>query len=471
MKTPTMVDAKKRNNTSVNIIRNFKIDESMKHIGDNKKYYVKTYGCQMNERDSENICAMLECMGYKRAIDYMDADLVILNTCAIRENVHNKVFGFLGRLKHLKHERPLMIGLCGCMAQEEVVVNEIINKYKWVDLVFGTHNMHELPNILSESINKNAQIVEVWSKEGDIVEDIPIKRENKYKAWVNIMYGCDKFCTYCIVPFTRGKQRSRLSIDIVKEVSDLVKEGYKEVTLLGQNVNAYGKDFKDINYNMANLLSDVAKTGIKRIKFVTSHPWDFTLDMIDVIRDNENILPYIHLPVQSGSNRVLKLMGRKYTRESYLELVKNLKEKIPNLSLTTDIIVGFPGETDEDFNETLDIVNECKYDLAYTFIYSPRVGTPAAKMEDNISLSVKEERLQILNELINKYSKESNDKMLNKTLSVLIDGKSDKEGMLSGYSRENKLVNVKADVSYIGKIVNVKITESKTWSLNGVLDE
>ena len=471
MKTPNYIDAKKRSCSKVNIIRNFKIEDNIKHIGDNKKYYVKTYGCQMNERDSENICAMLEELGYKRAINYNDADLIILNTCAIRENAHNKVFGMLGRLKHIKESKPIMIGLCGCMAQEEVVVNEIMNKHKYIDLVFGTHNMHELPNILNNAIEKENQQIEVWSKEGDIVEDIPIKRENKYKAWVNIMYGCDKFCTYCIVPYTRGKQRSRLKEDIIKEVEDLVKEGYMEVTLLGQNVNAYGKDIKDYNYNMADLLRDVAKTGIKRIKFVTSHPWDFTLDMIGVIKEYDNILPYIHLPVQSGSDRILKLMGRKYTKSSYLELVKNLKENIPNISLTTDIIVGFPNETEEDFKETLDIVNECKYDLAYTFIYSPRIGTPAAKMEDNVSKEEKEKRLQVLNDLINKYSKESNEKLVNKVVPVLIDGKSDKEGFLSGYSNTNKLVNVKLDESYIGKIVNIKITDAKTWSLDGVLDE
>ena len=377
----------------------------------------------------------------------------------------------LGRLKHIKEERPLMIGICGCMAQEEVVINTLMDKYKWVNFVIGTHNLHSLPDALYNSIKNNKQQIDVWSKEGDIVEDIPVKRENKFKAWVNIMYGCDKFCTYCIVPYTRGKQRSRLPKDIVREVEELVKEGYKEVTLLGQNVNAYGKDFKDMKYDMSNLLQDVANTKIERIKFVTSHPWDFNDDMIKVIKENENVLPYIHLPVQSGSNRILKLMGRKYTKESYLELVKKLKENIKDLSLTTDIIVGFPNETIEDFNETLDIVNECKYDLAYTFIYSPRVGTPAANIKDNVTKEEKEERLQILNDLINNYSKESNDRMLNKTLSVLIDGKSEKEGMLSGYSKENKLVNVKADLSYIGKIVNVKITDAKTWSLDGVLDE
>lgn len=471
MKTPNLVDARKRTCSKVDIIRNFKIDESLKNIGKNKKYLVKTYGCQMNERDSENICAILEEMGFTKGLDIEDADLVLLNTCAIRENAHNKVFGMLGRLKHIKESRPLLIGLCGCMAQEEVVVSEIMSIHKYVDFVFGTHNIHELPNILKRVIDNNKQEIEVWSKEGDIVEDIPIKRESKFKAWVNIMYGCDKFCTYCIVPYTRGKQRSRLKEDIIKEVEELVKEGYKEVTLLGQNVNAYGKDIEGYNYNMANLLSDVAKTGIERIKFVTSHPWDFTDDMISVIRDNPNVLPYIHLPVQSGSNRILKLMGRKYTRESYLELVHKLKMNIPNICLTTDIIVGFPNETDEDFNDTLSIVKECEYDSAYTFIYSPRVGTPASKMEDNISLEIKEKRLQELNDLVNYYSRKSNEKLENKVVSVLLDSKSEKEGMLSGYTITNKLVNVKADISLLGKIVNVKITSVKTWSLDGEIYE
>ena len=471
MKTPNLMDAKKRSNNKVNIIRDFKIDDALKNIGKNKKYVVKTYGCQMNERDSENICAILENLGFTKGIDIEDADLVLLNTCAIRENAHNKVFGMLGRLKHIKESRPLLIGLCGCMAQEEVVVSEIMSKYKYVDFVFGTHNIHELPNIIKRVVENGTQEIEVWSKEGDIVEDIPIKRENKFKAWVNIMYGCDKFCTYCIVPYTRGKQRSRLKEDIINEVKELVNEGYKEVTLLGQNVNAYGKDIEGYNYNMANLLYDVAKTGIERIKFVTSHPWDFTDDMIDVIKNNPNVLPYIHLPVQSGSNRILKLMGRKYTRESYLELVHKLKTNIPNICLTTDIIVGFPNETDEDFNDTLSLVKECEYDSAYTFIYSPRVGTPAALMEDNISLEVKEKRLQELNDLVNYYSRKSNELLDGKVVSVLLDSKSEKEGMLSGYTTTNKLVNVKADISYIGKIVNVKITSVKTWSLDGELYE
>jgi len=283
------------------------------------------------------------------------------------------------------------------------------------------------------------------------------------------MYGCDKFCTYCIVPYTRGSQRSRRKEYILEEVKDLIKDGYKEVTLLGQNVNAYGKDLDD-NYYMENLLEDVALTGIERIRFVTSHPWDFTDRMIDVIAKYDNIMPYIHLPLQSGSDRILKLMGRRYTKESYLELYNKLKKNIPNCSITTDIIVGFPGETEEDFNETLDVVNKCKYDGAYTFIFSPREGTPAAKMKDDVSLEEKEKRLYKLNELINKYSKENNDKYLNKTVKVLLEGVSEKgEDTLMGYTETMKLVNVKAEKEYIGTIQDVTITSVKTWSMDGEL--
>ena len=287
------------------------------------------------------------------------------------------------------------------------------------------------------------------------------------------MYGCDKFCTYCIVPYTRGKQRSRMPEDIISEVKNLKEQGYMEVTLLGQNVNAYGKDFKDRNYKMENLLEDVAKTGINRVRFVTSHPWDFTDNMIDIIKKYDNICNYIHLPVQSGSSRILKLMGRRYTKESYLELYKKIREKLgDNASITTDIIVGFPGETNKDFEETLKLAEECKYDSAFTFIYSPREGTPAAKMEDNVSKEEKEQRLYKLNEIINKYAKEANDKLVGKVMKVLLENVSEKdENMLAGYTDTMKLVNVKADKKYIGKIVNVKITDAKTWSLDGKIDE
>ncbi len=469
MKTPDLNKAKIRNKEEVNIIEyNY---NNVFSIGINKTYFIKTYGCQMNERDSENISAMLESMGYSKIDNYLEADLIILNTCAIRENVHNKVFGMLGRVKHLKEtKKDIVVGLCGCMAQEEIVVEKIKSKYKWLNFVFGTHNIHKLPEIVYNSIINNSQEIEVWSKEGDIVEGIPIKRENKYKAWVNIIYGCDKFCTYCIVPFTRGKERSRDKEDILEEINNLVKDGYKEVTLLGQNVNAYGKDKYD-NYNMANLLNDVSKTGIERIKFVTSHPWDFTEDMILELKNNKNIMPYIHLPVQSGSNRILKLMGRRYTKESYLKLFNKIKEAIPNCSITTDIIVGFPNETTDDFKETLDLVETCKFDAAFTFIYSPRNGTASSKLVDDISLEEKEKRLYKLNELVNSYARASNDATVGKTYKVLIESISNKKDMYMGYTETGKLVNVKGNDSLLGKIVDVKITESRTWNLYGEVKE
>ena len=471
MQKPNMFEAKKRDRKAI-IKEEYKTDPKYKNIGNGLKYTVKTYGCQMNEHDSENIKAMLEEMSFTEEEDYEKADLVILNTCAIRENAHNKVFGLLGRLKHQKEENPnLIIGLCGCMAQEESVVEELSSKYKFVDIIFGTHNIHELPSILNKSLLKHAQEIEVYSIEGNLVENMPVKRDNKYKAWVNIMYGCDKFCTYCIVPYTRGRQRSRMPEDILNEVKKLKEDNYQEVTLLGQNVNAYGKDL-DINYSMANLLEDVAKIGINRIRFVTSHPWDFNDEMIDVIAKYPNIMPYIHLPLQSGSDRILKLMGRKYTKASYLELFDKLKAKVKNVSITTDIIVGFPNETEEDFKETLDVVDYCKYDSAFTFIFSPRVGTPAAKMVDNVTLEEKEARLQRLNEIVNKYSKENNLKYLDKIVPVLLENVSEKnDEYLAGYTDTMKLVNVKAPKEYLGKIVNVKITDVKTWSLDGELVE
>ena len=469
MLTPNLKEAKIRSSKEVLVKTNeYIMSNNLKQLGIGKKYFVKTYGCQMNEHDSENIKAILEDMSFTETSVMEDADLILLNTCAIRENAHNKVFGYLGRIKHLKESKPHIIaGICGCMAQEEVVVDEIMQKYKWLDIVFGTHNIHNLPSILYNSIIKKEQEIEVMSVEGDIIENIPVKRDSKYKAWINIMYGCDKFCTYCIVPYTRGKQRSRHPEYILDEVNKLVKDGYKEVTLLGQNVNAYGKDL-NIDYKMENLLEDVAKTGIERIRFVTSHPWDFTDEMINVIRDNKNIMPYIHLPLQSGSNKILKLMGRRYTKEKYLELYHKLKKALPYSSITTDIIVGFPGETEEDFNETLDVVNQCKYDSAYTFIFSKREGTPAAKMIDDVTIEEKNKRLQKLNELVNKYSKEANDRYLNKVVPVLIEGFSDKDpNYLTGYTDTMKLVNIKGDKNYIGKIVDVKINDVKTWSMDG----
>ena len=470
MNMPNINDARKRTNNIIPIKRDdFIIPEEVKNIGKNKNYCILTYGCQMNVHDSENISAIIEEMGYNK-IDNMDnANVIILNTCAIRENAHNKVMGMLGRIKHLKEKNPDIITVfCGCMAQEVGIANKLKDKYPWVDIVMGTHNFHKLPIYLKNTISTNKQQLEVYSKEGDVIECLPVKRDSKYKAWVNIMYGCDKFCTYCIVPYTRGKQRSRLPDDIINEVKELVKNNYKEVTLLGQNVNAYGKDL-NINYNMANLLEDVALTNIPRIRFVTSHPWDFTSDMIDIIAKYDNIMPYIHLPLQSGSTKILNKMGRRYTKEEYIKLFKEIKNKIPNCSITTDIIVGFPGETKKDFKDTIDIVNELKFDLAYTFIYSPREGTPASIMKDNVSVEEKKERLATLNELINKYANLNNQKYKDKIVQVLIEGQSEKGNMLMGYTDTMKLVNIKAPEKYIGKIVNVKITDIKTWSMDGVI--
>ena len=447
------------------------IPTSVKNIGKNKRYCILTYGCQMNVHDSENISAIMEELGYKKTETIEKSDIIILNTCAIRENAHNKVIGMLGRIKHLKETNPDFITIfCGCMAQEVSITKELKEKYPWVDIIMGTHNFHKLPIYLDNLIKTRKQEIEVYSIEGDVIEGIPVKRDSKYKAWVNIMYGCDKFCTYCIVPYTRGKQRSRLPQDIIDEVKELKKKGYLEVTLLGQNVNAYGKDL-DINYNMANLLEDIAKTNIPRIRFVTSHPWDFTHEMIDIIAKYDNIMPYIHLPLQSGSTKILQKMGRRYTKEEYKKLFYEIKEKIPNCSITTDIIVGFPGETKKDFKDTIDLVNELKFDLAYTFIYSPREGTPASIMKDNISPEEKKERLQELNELINKYANLNNQKYKDKVVEVLIEGPSDKADNLMGYTDTMKLVNINAPKKYIGKIVKVKIKEIKTWSMDGEIVE
>ena len=467
MNLPNMLDAKKR--TKNKVLYEY-IEEVKSDLFKDKKYFIKTYGCQMNVHDSEEIKAILENIGFSETDKMDNADLILLNTCAVRENAHDKVFGFLGRCKHLKKiKKDIIIGLCGCMAQEENVVNEILNKHRYIDIVFGTHNIDELSKLLLEKSEKLN--IQVYSEEGNVKEVGEMyKRDSKYSAWVNIMYGCDKFCTYCIVPYTRGKQRSRKSIDILEEVNNLKNKGYKEITLLGQNVNAYGKDIED-EIDFSELLSKVAEIGIERIRFVTSHPWDFTDEMINVIAKYDNIMPYIHLPLQSGSNRILKLMGRRYTKEEYINLYNKIKKNIKNVSITTDIIVGFPNESDEDFKDTLDVVNTCKYDSAFTFIYSKRESTPAALMEDKISIEKKEERLQELNKLVNKYSLENNKKLLNNIEKVLLIGISEKdENKLYGYTETMKLVNVIADKNLIGTIQNVKIIDAKSFSLDGIIE-
>lgn len=467
MHLPNYKDARKREDKDYRRV-DFKFDNKVKDKYKGKTFYLKTYGCQMNEHDSENIEALLTGLGFTKVDDYEIADLVLLNTCSIRENAHNKAFGMLGRLKHLKAQRrDLIVGLCGCMAQEASVVDEIISKYKWVNFVFGTHNMYQLPNIIDKAIEENKQQIEVFSKEGDLVEGLPVVRANNYKAYVNIIYGCNKFCTYCIVPYTRGRERSRTKEDILKEVDELVKDGYKEITLLGQNVNAYGKDLYD-DYTLGNLLEDIAKKDIPRVRFMTSHPWDFTDSMIEVIGKYPNIMPSVHLPVQSGSSKILKLMGRRYTRKSYLELFKKIKDTVPGVAISTDIIVGFPGETEEDFLETLSLAEECKYDNAFTFIFSKREGTPACLLKDEVSDEEKEERLQRLNKVVNKYFLENNKKLEGSIVPVLVEGNSEKKDMYFGYTDTNKLINFSANREVeAGEIVNVLVVEAKTWSLDG----
>ena len=468
MELPNLNEAKKRTSKEVkHIYLNKEYDNE---LFKGQKYFLRTYGCQMNVHDGEEIAASLESLGFIPTNTIEDANIIILNTCAIRENAHDKLYGFLGRCKHAKKmNKDLIIGICGCMAQEESVVKELMKKHPYVDIVFGTHNIYELQDLIINRSKK--QNIKVYSCEGDVYENISYKRDSSIKAWVNIQYGCDKFCTYCIVPYTRGKQRSRKSEEIIKEVKSLVKDGYKEVTLLGQNVNAYGKDLND-ELSFAELLEKVAETGIPRVRFVTSHPWDFSDEMIDIIAKKDNIMPYIHLPLQSGSSRILKLMGRRYTKEEYIELFNKIKKTIPNVAITTDIIVGFPNETDEDFKETLDVVNTCQFDSAFTFIFSPREGTPAAKMEDKISMDIKEKRLQELNELVNKYSLKANKSYLDKVVPVLIEGVSEKDNSkVFGYTDTMKLVNISNAQDKIGKIVNVVITDAKSFSLDGKIKE
>ena len=467
MHLPNYKDARRREDKDYKRV-DFKFDSKIKDKYKGKTFYLKTYGCQMNEHDSENIEALLTGLGFKKVDNYENADLVLLNTCSIRENAHNKAFGMLGRLKHLKaQKKDLIVGLCGCMAQEASVVEEIIKKYSWVNFVFGTHNMYQLPNIIDRAIEENKQQIEVFSKEGDLVEGLPVIRTNNYKAYVNIIYGCNKFCTYCIVHYTRGRERRRAKEDILKEVDELIKDGYKEITLLGQNVNAYGKDLYD-DYTLGNLLEDIAKKDIPRVRFMTSHPWDFTDSMVEVIGKYKNIMPSVHLPVQSGSSRILKLMGRRYTRESYLELFNKIKNTVPGVAISTDIIVGFPGETEEDFLETLSLAEECKYDNAFTFIFSKREGTPACLLKDETSEEEKENRLQRLNKVVNKYFLENNKKLENKIVEVLVEGVSEKDNMFYGYTDTNKLINFSSEKEVVpGDIIKVKVVAAKTWSLDG----
>lgn len=469
---PDLSQARNRTVAPTTIRKPIVVPPSVAEYGKGRKYLIKTFGCQGNVRDEEILAGYLEAAGMTRTYEEKEAGLVLINTCAVRENAEEKVYGEIGKFKvNHKKDPTFVLGICGCMMQEEGVAKKIKASYPYVNLIFGTHNIPEILNLLGEHLERKKDLVNVISYPGDIVENLPSTRLDNYKAFVNITYGCDKFCTYCIVPYTRGRERSRAKEDILKECKELVDQGYQEITLLGQNVNSYGKDFKD-GTSFATILQEVAELGIPRLRFMTSHPWDFTDEMIDAIAKYPNIMPCIHLPVQSGSTSMLRIMGRRYTREHYLELVKKIREKIPGCAITTDIIVGFPNETEEQFEDTLTLCEEVKYDAAFTFIYSPRKGTPAAKMEDNVDDATKHERfdrlLKVVEEGVMSHSRE----MVGKVYKVLVDGPSKKdETMLSGYTETNKLVHFEGPAYLKGCIVEVKITEDHAFSMKGELLE
>lgn len=457
--------------------KQFRFSEEINQVNMHKKAmsgiapraFVKTFGCQMNEHDSEKIKGMLVSMGYGIVDEAEGADIVVFNTCCVRENAEDKVFGHIGLLKWYKRRKPdMIIAICGCMTEEPHIVEKIRKKYKHVDLCFGTHNLHRLPELVYRVMNEHTNIYEVSRTENEVAEGVPVLRESKIKAWVTIMYGCDNYCTYCIVPYVRGHERSRRAEDIISEIKQLCEEGIKEITLLGQNVNSYGKDLPT-PVTFAELLDRICKeTDIARIRFLTSHPKDLSDEVLNVMAENARICRQLHLPVQSGSSRLLAKMNRHYTKEQYLEIVKKARERMPEIGLTTDIIVGFPGETEEDFSETLALVAEARYDQAFTFIYSKRTGTPAAKYPDQVPEEVVKERFDRLLELQNRISREINEKFDGAVLEVLCEGKSKtNEDKYTGRTSGNKIVNFDSETDVTGKIVNVKIDSVQTWSLEG----
>jgi len=433
-----------------------------------KKALVRTYGCQANFRDSEHLKGILTSLGYTLCEDLKEADLILLNTCAIRENASQRVFGEIGLLKSYKKQKPdLILGLCGCMAQQKETIAYIKESYPYLDLVFGTHNLYRLPALLAAVEKQRQTVIEVLPKSDGLHENLPEVRDLPHKAWVNIMVGCDKFCTYCVVPYTRGRQQSRPMAEVLLEVENLVKQGYKEITLLGQNVNAYGKDL-GLESGFYQLLEACSNTGIKRLRFTTSHPWDFEKKLGDLIAFKENLMPFIHLPVQAGNDEVLKRMGRRYSRESYLKLFDYLRSTIPGVAISTDIIVGFPGESREQFEDTLSLYEYCKFDHAFTFVYSPRANTPATKFEDPVAEIDKKAWLAELNLLVKKYSLARNQSMVDKEYEVLVDGPSKKNPeVYSGYTKDNRLVNFNGADLKTGDLVMVKIQQARSFSLNG----
>ena len=430
------------------------------------KYYITTMGCQLNENDSEKLAGIVEGMGFEKTEKLEEADLVIYNTCCVRENAEERLFGKLGELKKQKEEKGTIIAIGGCMMQEPAMLEKIKKSYNYTDIVFGTHTLHKFEEDLKKVLENGKKVRDVIDIDGEVIEDLPIKRNDNFKASVTIMYGCNNFCSYCIVPYVRGRERSRAPEKILEEVEMLAKEGYKEITLLGQNVNSYnGRE----NYKFANLLNDVCKIdGIERVRFISPHPKDFTDDVIEAIANNPKIARVLHLPLQSGSSAVFKKMNRKYTKEQYLKLVDKIKTRIPDVVLSTDIIVGFPGETEEDFEDTLDVVRKVNYEQVFMFIYSRREGTIADKMENQIPEEIKHKRFDRLKELFDSRVSENNQKYIGTTQKILVDGysKNDKE-TLTGRTDTNKVVNFKGNEELIGKIINIKITEEHKWYLSG----
>ena len=442
--------------------------EKVKEINKDKnlKYYILTMGCSLNENDSEKISGMLEAMNYIKTEDINEANFIVFNTCCIRENAEDRLFGKLGEVKKVKKENNAIIAIGGCMMQQEHIIQKLNESYPYVDIIFGTHTLHKLPENTFKKLNKAKKIEDVLDIDGKVYEDLPIKRSDKVKAQVTIMYGCNNFCSYCIVPYVRGRERSRKPENILKEINELANQGYKEIMLLGQNVNSYNGGE---GYGFAKLLTEINKiAGIERVRFISPHPKDFTDDVIDAIANCEKVCKSVHLPLQSGSSKILKVMNRKYTKEQYLELAYKIKEKIPNVALTTDIIVGFPGETEEDFEDTLDVVDKLKFDQVFMFIYSRRVGTVADKMENQIPEDIKHKRFDRLKTLVESQIEGNNQKYLGTVQKVLIDGTSKtNENTLSGRTDSNKVVVIDADKKYIDKIVDVKITEDCMWYLKG----
>jgi tRNA-2-methylthio-N6-dimethylallyladenosine synthase len=435
-----------------------------------KKYMVETFGCQMSENDAQKISGMLERMGYEPTDDVEQADAIIFNTCCVREHAEKKIFSRLGLLKNVKEKnKDLIIAFGGCMAQEPHVVEKIKKSYRYVDIIFGTHNIHRFPELMFDAIQDHNKIVhEVWDIEGVVAEGLPAVRNDGLKAWVSIMYGCNNFCSYCIVPYVRGRERSRDAADIISEIEGLAKEGYKEVTLLGQNVNSYGLDKQDgITFpQLLHKINDIS--GIERIRFMTSHPKDFSDELIAAIAECDKVCEHIHLPVQSGSSRILEKMNRKYTKEDYLKLIEKIKSVIPDVSLSTDIIVGFPGETEEDFNETLDVIQKVRYDSVYTFIFSKRRGTPADRMTDQIDEGVKKERFDRLLNAVQEAAEKNNIATVGNVEEILVEGASKtNENILTGRTRTNKVVNFEGDKSLIGQFVIVEIVSQHKWYFSG----